>query len=248
MNTDVQQFYDAFRDQRMIGYRVDGSPRLDAAFQFAKRHLGGRKTIADVGCGIGIFADLIGREYPSARVIAVDISEKNIAYARKTVAARNVMFDAASVTEQFPILRELADGPIDAFCLIDVIEHIPDDLRAKVFLDIAGTATESATLVLTYPSPEYQLHLMSENPTELQIIDNVLEVATLISEAEQAGWRLKEFRYVDLWLSNQYVHAAFEKRLPLETCDSNTSIARKIWFHFDRIFLRPGRLRRYTRT
>lgn len=247
MSRDVQNFYDAFRDRRMIGYRVDGSSRIQAAYVFATRHLSGRSTIADIGCGIGIFAELVGKKFPCSRVIAVDVSESNIAYAKETVSAQNVTFSAASITSQFSTLQELAGGRIEAFCMIDVIEHIPEGSRSQVLLDMAAAGSENAVLILSYPSPEYQRHLISKNPGELQIIDNVVETATLVSEAETAGWHLKEFRYVDLWMANQYIHAAFQLRFDVETCRTRASFVSRVRFHFDRYILRPRRVRRYGR-
>lgn len=154
MTDEVKEFYDSFLDKRMISYRIDGSPRIDAAHAFASRHLADRKLIADIGCGIGIFAERVGNDLPNAKVIAVDLSEKNIAYAKATVKAANVLFSAASVTKQFSVVRDLAGGPVDAFCMIDVIEHIPEEARPSLLQDMAQIASDDAILVLTYPSPE----------------------------------------------------------------------------------------------
>jgi 2-polyprenyl-3-methyl-5-hydroxy-6-metoxy-1,4-benzoquinol methylase len=194
-----------------------------------------------------MFAELVGKEFPHARIIAVDLSEKNIEYARSTVNASNVMLKVASVTDQFVVLREMAGGSIDAFCLIDVIEHIQVEARAKMLVRMAESSSESAVLILAYPSAEYQRYLMGHDPSELQIIDNVVEIATLIQEAEQAGWYLKEFRYVDLWMTNQYIHAAFEKRLEVERRQTSVSFVNKLKFHFDRVFLKRRRVGRYGR-
>jgi 2-polyprenyl-3-methyl-5-hydroxy-6-metoxy-1,4-benzoquinol methylase len=247
MNTEVQEFYDAFRDQRMVGYRIDGSRRIQAAVKFAAQHLQSKDIIADVGCGIGIFSEKIGQKFPNSKIIGMDVSESNIDYAKKTVSIPNVIFCAASATEQFAILRKLAGRQIDAFCLIDVVEHIPEDARPQVLKDMADAASGSAVLVLAYPSPEYQRHLMAENQEELQIIDNVVEIAALIRETELAGWQLKEFRYVDMWMTNQYIHAAFAKRLDLATVTKRMSIAMRVRHFLDRAFLRPRRVRRYGR-
>ena len=245
MGTDVQNFYDSFRDKRMVEYRVDGSRRIDAAHRFATGYLADRKTIADIGCGIGIFAEKVGNDFPDAKIVAVDLSEKNIEFAKKTVEAKNVILSVASVTEQFPVVRGLAGGPVEAFCMIDVIEHIPEDERPALLQDMAEIAADGAVLILAYPSPEYQRHLMANNREELQIIDNVIEIDTLIAEADAAGWRLREFRYVDVWKTNQYVHAAFSRRLDLAENALPMPVAERVRLLFDRVFLRPGRLKRY---
>ncbi len=245
MGTDVKDFYDSFRDKRMVKYRVDGSRRIDAAHRFATGYLADRKTIADIGCGIGIFAEMVGHDFPDAKIVAVDLSEKNIEFAKKTVDAKNVVLSAASVTEQFSVLRDLSGGPVEAFCMIDVIEHIPAGARPALLQDMAEIAADGAVLILAYPSPEYQRHLMANNREELQIIDNVVEIDALIAEAYAAGWRLHEFRYVDMWMTNQYVHAAFNRRLDLVENVSPMPVAERVRLLFDRVFLRPGRLKRY---
>jgi 2-polyprenyl-3-methyl-5-hydroxy-6-metoxy-1,4-benzoquinol methylase len=246
MTDEVKSFYDKFRDDRMIGYRIDGSRRIDEAFAFARGHLQPGWKVADVGCGIGIFAEKIGQQYPTSRIIGIDVSEKNIDYAKQTVSLGNVHFATASVTEQFEVLKDLAGGAVDAFCLIDVIEHIPEQERGAVFASMAGIASPQAVLLLAYPSPEYQQYLIDENPEELQVIDNIVRAVCLLSEATAAGWQLMEFRYVDLWMKNQYIHASFQRNLSLEPVEKSVpSLFERLRFQFDRRFLRPGRLKKF---
>ena len=245
MGTEVKDFYDSFLDKRMIEYRVDGSRRIDAAYKFAVANLGDRKTIADIGCGIGIFSEMVGNYFPDSKVVAVDLSEKNIEFAKNTIEAKNVVLSAASVTEQFSVVKDLIGGPVEAFCMIDVIEHIPEDARPALLKDMAEIASDGAVLILAYPSPEYQRHLMVNNREELQIIDNVVEINTLIGEAGEAGWHLREFRYVDIWQTNQYVHAAFVRRLDLSKNETPVPVTDRVRNLFDRFFLRPRRIKKY---
>lgn len=247
MNDDVKTFYDRFRDERMIGYRVDGSPRIDAAYKLAVQHLQPTWNVVDVGCGIGIFAENVARKFPSSKIIGIDLSEKNIEYAEETVQLPNVIFRAASVTTQFDVVRELTAGTVDAFCLIDVIEHIPEHERMVTLSKMAEIASPSGILILAYPSPEYQRYLIAENPTELQVIDNVIATETLLKEAQAAGWQLKEFRYVDLWMQNQYVHAVFQRNCNVQPLEqSSQSPIERFRFRFDRLFLRPRRVKKYS--
>jgi SAM-dependent methyltransferase len=229
----------------MVEYRVDGSRRIDAAYEFSVAYLGNRKIIADIGCGIGMFSELVGNHLPKSKVVAVDLSERNIEFAKNTIKAKNVALSAASVIEQFSVVLELAGGPVEAFCMIDVIEHVPEDARAALLKDMIEISSEDAILILTYPSPEYQRHLMATNPEELQIIDNIIEIDTLIGEANEAGWHLREFRYVDIWQTNQYVHAAFSRRLELANNEKPVPFCNRVRNLFDRLFLRPHRVRKF---
>jgi hypothetical protein len=58
---------------------------------------------------------------------------------------------------------------------------------------------------------------MANNRQELQIVDNEIEIECLAGEARMAGWKCRSFSYVDVWLTNQYIHAAFCRELPLDS-------------------------------
>lgn len=212
----VAGFYDEFLRTKMLAYRVDGNIRIDAAIELAKPFVRPHSCIADIGCGIGLVSEALANAEPTATVLGLDISPANIAYARKTVEAANVEFIAVSVEDQIDVLKGRLPKPADLICLIDVIEHVPATERAKVFQDLAEASSADAVLVMSYPSPEYQRHLQEHRPEELQVIDNVIELGQLMEEAQSGSWRLDRFRYRDVWQTNQYCHAVFQKRLPLE--------------------------------
>jgi trans-aconitate 2-methyltransferase len=244
---DVQEFYDEFLERRMIGYRIDGNARIEAAIEFIARYVKAGALVADIGCGVGIVAESLARREPTAKVLGVDISEANIAYARKTVCLPNVEFLAASVTEQFRQLQQHAGGAIDVICLVDVIEHIPMADRRQVLVGLATLAGPDRVLLLTYPSPEYQRYLMQERPDELQIVDNVIEIEALFGEASAAGWHLRSFSYVDVWRENQYIHAAFLKDITVRERPLQVpSVRQRLVRLLDRTFAHPARVRKYS--
>lgn len=206
---DVAEFYDRFLETRMLSYRVHGNARIELASDLVCAHTSDGDAVADIGCGIGMTAEAVARRRPRARVIGVDLSSANIRFAQHSVAAPNVQFLVADVVADDTALRAFAPEGFDVIALVDVIEHIPAEQRAAFLTRLRQLAKSSATLVLAFPSPEYQSHLAEHQPDELQVIDNVIPADTLVTEARAAGWRLKMFDYLDLGVTDQYIHAVF---------------------------------------
>jgi 2-polyprenyl-3-methyl-5-hydroxy-6-metoxy-1,4-benzoquinol methylase len=207
----VQRFYDEFLESRMVRYRTDGNLRLDLARSFVLSTVGPNDIVADIGCGIGILAEAVARARPQSRVIGLDVSGRNIDYARNTVHRSNVTFVQADLTTELEKLRAYSPPGFDVITLIDVIEHIEEGARADFLRRSGSIARPGALLVMTYPSPEYQRYLKEHSPGELQIIDNVIDTSQLCREAADAGWDLRRFEKVDVWLKRQYVHCVFER-------------------------------------
>jgi hypothetical protein len=104
-------------------------------------------------------------------------------------------------------------GQADVISLVDVIEHIPLEHHERLLANIAGVGRPGCRLVLTYPSPQYQLHLRENAPAELQIVDEIVQIQELAQKASQFGFSLRHFSLEDVWLQNQYVHAVFQRDL-----------------------------------
>ena len=207
----ISDYYDKFRKTRMSRYRILGNRRLDLAARRAAALIRDGDVVADFGCGIGVVAEEMSRAGDGVQVVAVDVSGANIDYAKRTVKRRNVRFQKVGVTDGCDALKELRSNGYNLITLIDVIEHIEAGERPGLLAQLADISADNAYLLLTYPSPEYQRYLAEHRPQELQIIDNALERDVLLSEAADAGWTLKSFQYVDVWMSNQYIHAVFQK-------------------------------------
>ncbi|MEX2588166.1 MAG: class I SAM-dependent methyltransferase [Actinomycetota bacterium] len=244
----VEAFYDGFLESRMLKYRIDGNLRLDLAKQFVLSRTRATDTVADIGCGIGIVAEAVAKAHRRAHVIGVDISPANIRFARNTVRRPNVRFVQVDVTEQFRRLGELSPAGYDVIALVDVIEHIPATERPRLFSELQAIARPDSTLLMTYPSPEYQRHLMAHNPGELQIVDNVIELDELCREAGLGGWSLQSFARVDAWLQGQYIHCAFDRRAGVAAArPARPSILRRISSKVDRMIFRRYRAFCYRR-
>jgi trans-aconitate 2-methyltransferase len=246
LSSRVQDFYDAFLEKEMIAYRINGNLRLELAKQFLLPIVDSTDTLADIGCGIGIVAEGVATARPHSRVIAVDISQGNINYAKSTINCKNISFFQADITNQIALLSQRAPEGYDVLALIDVIEHVPEGSRKSLFADLAGLAKASTRLALTYPSAEYQRYLISERPEELQIIDNVVEIAVLCQEAQSAGWHLKKYSKVDAWLTNQYEHCVFCRNISVAgVARRQSTLLERILAKVDRQTFRRYRIWRY---
>jgi len=216
MSLAVQKFYDDFLASRMIGYRLYGNLRLELAKQFLLPLINPKDVAAELGCGIGIVSEAIARANPLSQVVALDLSPSNIEYAKATIKERNLRFFQADITRQFDVLEQCSPSGYDIFALIDVIEHMPETERTDLFSQLAQISKPSAKLALTYPSPEFQRHLIEKNPSKLQIIDNVIEFDQIVSETAASGWELKHYSKVDVWMTNQYIHCLFCREVALK--------------------------------
>jgi SAM-dependent methyltransferase len=211
---DVKRFYDAFSKSRMLDYRISGGNlRLEKAWRRVAATVRRGETLLDLGCGIGLVAEAVARAHRGrVRVWGCDISPQNIWYAARTVDARHIGFFEADIIRDFDKVAATA-GKVDVVALVDVIEHIPLEEHRRVFALISEVARPGARAVLTYPSPEYQAYLRENNPAELQIIDECVDIASLVEIAEENGFRLKHYSLEDVWMENQYVHAVFQRDL-----------------------------------
>jgi 2-polyprenyl-6-hydroxyphenyl methylase / 3-demethylubiquinone-9 3-methyltransferase len=95
--------------------------RLDY-FRRVLRELGvdpAGKTVVDIGCGGGLFAEEFARM--GAHVIGVDPSTSSLATARSHADAAGLRIDYREGTgESLP----LEDGSVDIACCVDVLEHV----------------------------------------------------------------------------------------------------------------------------
>src|SRR5207245_4125776 len=182
-----------------------GNLRIDRAFSRISTVLQPESNVLDVGCGIGIVAEKIARRLKSGHVWACDISSNNIWYAKRTIKERNVTFVVADILEDFERLRSSIDRPIDVVTMVDVLEHIPADRHDEVFAKLRRILRDGALLVLTYPSPQYQEFLSQTDPSELQIIDESIELADLLRRSSSVGFYLRHFSLVSFCLEVTFV-------------------------------------------
>jgi SAM-dependent methyltransferase/glycosyltransferase involved in cell wall biosynthesis len=87
-------------------------------------HAAAPVDVLDAGCGEGALSLAIAREYPSARVVGVDIDDEGVAACNvvaQKIGASNLRFERADVTA-LPF-----EAAFDLVTCVDVLEHVVED-------------------------------------------------------------------------------------------------------------------------
>jgi SAM-dependent methyltransferase len=118
-----------------------------------KQQLGPRSgdrqiDVLDAGTGFGQYAYYVAREYPNARVLAIDIKEGYLENARRFVARtpqrHQISFEKHDLTDLH------LDRSFDLILSVDVMEHIEDD--GAVFRNFARVLKSGGHVVINTPS------------------------------------------------------------------------------------------------
>ena len=246
MDDEIAEFYDDFLDRRMVGYRLYGNKRLDLANRFVRAHIARESRVLDVGCGIGLTTEAAAKKARKGRVWAFDLGSRNVEYARSTVRAENIEWTTLDVLRSPERLAEFVSEPVDVIFLVDVLEHIPKS-RQPALLDalLAVAARDDVTMLFTFPSQAYQQYLRTSNPEELQPVDEDITATHLDRLAQSKGLVLTYWRSVDVWMTDQYVHACLRTaRTPARVSDDAT-VMRRWAAKIPRRVVRLVRQRRY---
>ena len=129
------------------GYRLRNTPRNVlfglSRYKFAAKMLGDGKEVLEVGCSEGLGTILLA-EF-AKRVVAVDMDEKAIGYARESFPSEKIEFKALDFLE--------ADlGRFDSVVSFDVIEHIYPENERKFFSAIARHLKKDGICIIGTPN------------------------------------------------------------------------------------------------
>lgn len=112
----------------------------DLAFveRFVPRH----GFILDVGCGHGLFANVLVESSASRRVLGIDLDEAKISVARSTIAGREAL--------RFEVGDIVATPPprCDAVTIVDVLYLLPFDEQEQVLRNAATALLEGGPLIV----------------------------------------------------------------------------------------------------
>lgn len=227
-STEVKEFYDNFTASRMLQYKLYGNLRIDRAVELISRYLTPDSKVLDIGCGIGIVPEQMANKLDRGSILACDLGENNINYARKTVKSNKIEFLNVNVVENFEVIASKLAEKVDLVTMVDVIEHLPANSYNSLFDNLSQVTKDNAKFILTYPSSEYQTYLQQNEPEELQIIDETIEIHELLPFAIKNGFNLEYFAYLDIWKKNQYVHCVFSKQRNCQAIPESKTISSKI--------------------
>ena len=129
----------------------------------------------DVGCGPGVFLKEFLREFPNRQVTGIDLTDRAVDLARKNLPAAE--FSVLDVSKEVP------KGEYDLVTMIDVAEHIEEDIACfKNVREACRGHLVIATLEGRMRSFEPELgHVRNYAPGELE------------SKLEEAGYDVIEF-------------------------------------------------------
>ncbi len=203
----ISTYYDESTHKRLRDY-VYGNARALAAITFALQHIpSDAPRVLDLGCGIGWSAWEILRHYPSANVVGVDISPRQIQTARQLFPHSQLNWLVSDMTQQ----AGFQPASFDAIVMIDVYEHLPRASRPTLHHVFWHILKDQGVIILTCPSIFHQNYLRTEKPDGLQPVDEDVSLADLIQLAHDVEGEVLSFAYQTIWRTNDYTHTIIQK-------------------------------------
>jgi len=107
-----------------------------------ERYVPKRGFIVDLGCGHGLFANLLLEASPHRRVLGLDIDARKIAVARGTIDGRDgLRFEVADIVRDTP-------PHCDAITIVDVLYLLPPDNQERVLRNAAAALGEGGPAIV----------------------------------------------------------------------------------------------------
>ncbi|WP_262493303.1 class I SAM-dependent methyltransferase [Kaistella solincola] len=207
---EIAGYYDVFSATQV---KTGANERLISLYKrLLEQGLKSSSNVLELGCGVGNFTKLLAEKVTSGKIEAVDFSQKSIEIARKKCGEKqNIHFEVADVTAYTP---KFAD--FDFITLMDVIEHIPLEKHQELFSKICRFSTEKTLIALNIPNPEYIAFTRKNQPETLQVIDQEIHLAPLLTILENSGLELVFFEKYSIWEIEDYHFLLVRKKQNFE--------------------------------
>lgn len=223
------EFYDNF-----ISYQIDSGIN-DRIYNLYKRlnkiGISSDTNILEIGCGIGVLTYLLSRKIKKGRIVAMDISQKSVEYAKTNLTQSNLDFYSSDILEFEP---EFSD--FDRILLFDVIEHIPEENHADLFNKISRWMNNQTLLLINLPNPNYILFDQKNNPKALQETDQPIFIDKLANVLARSSLDIDYLKTYSVWVKSDYQFLIIKKRT--EFVESSISSERNL---IERIKVRLSR-------
>ena len=96
------------------------------------------------------------------------------------------------------------ESDFDFITLLDVIEHIPVEEHFNLFKNISTYISEKSLLLINIPNPEYIKYLHQHQPESLQVIDQPIELSTLVENLDKNNLEMVFFQKYGIWEQEDY--------------------------------------------
>ncbi len=200
----IEAFYDEFSG-RFLGDIVEGNERVRRQLALLSNAIpANTRAVLVIGFGSGQVAMHVADVARRATVTAIDISSENVRMAQALFAHPRVSYRKLDITS------ETIQGEYDVIVLPDVYEHIPVDARPGLHGQLSRLLGPGGCIVLTLPSPAHQ-DALREQGQGLQVVDETITLADLMSLARDVGASLTYFNSISVWRTNDYLHAILER-------------------------------------
>lgn len=149
-----------YRDTSFLARTLVHGRAFLSDLAFVDRYVPRHGFIVDLGCGHGLFANLLVESSAGRRVLGVDLDERKIAVARSTVDEReSLRFDVGDIVHE-------AVPKCDAVTIVDVLYLLAPGDQEEVLRKAGRALSENAPLVVKAqeraPSARYLLSYAQE--------------------------------------------------------------------------------------
>ena len=205
MSREKESFYNNFSKKHSKDY-IYGNLRVERQIDFLRKAVSRNVfNILIVGCGIGQSAYFLARHISKkAKILAVDISSKNLDIAKKLFNHVNIEY------RKLDIIEDKLEGKWEVIVFPDSYEHIPRDSRAALHEKLNKILHERGRILFTVPSPGKQASLR-EAGEGLQVIDEIVTLEDFILASKDINGTVTYFNLISVWNSNDYIHVIIER-------------------------------------
>lgn len=228
---EVKKYYDGYSErQQKESYNLRHYTIVDALKRFGLKK---NDNVLEIGCGIGALSALIFKQIPNSKFRGVDISPESIRIANERFNGKPNISFIVNDMKSFD-----SDIKFDFVVLPDVLEHIPLEQHKNIFETIAKVSSPNAKIFINIPAPELNAYCHIHEKENLQVIDLVLPLGEIISNAENSGFMLEYFKRHAVFRKNpEYVMMYFSKKRPIDYSEKRSMLFRIPDKFFKRIFL-----------
>gem|GEM_PF-1290411 len=103
-------------------------------------------VVADIGCGTGVFLEILQRKYPKARIIGIDPDKKALEIARKRTSKMN---GSVQIINAFAESLPVDSNSVDACFSTLALHHMPDEIKEKALEEMYRILKPSGQIIIT---------------------------------------------------------------------------------------------------